>query len=344
MCWKDTGCAAFLNQHSHNTVTGAFTPPSLFILHPKVLPTLQCRLQSPVASLSFCTLSSDLGHYAYMQQLRQMPLQSSQNQAPGQNQLYWMLILTSSAKKRLPFPFLALEELLQNTPVCAATILLVRASHFLSLASCLLYMVPQLTGSSCQALMQRHHLPGPARHGYMLLLLFLLLKGEAKIAYGTCNAKIPGAFWPSRGMVFFIKLFPGSPLDLGNGKLALSKWTLPKYFCCAAGLVHWYAQGRQAGSCLGYQWHVLAENHHCMLLLIWLSLVPISKLAWLCLAWWSSRLRLWYPYHGAMAGQSCYKSFQGFIFSAELTPWLLEAFSNFFISVIHALGCYSFFK
>lgn len=57
----------------------------------------------------------------------------------------------------------------------------------------------------------------------MLSLLFLLLKGEAKIAHGTCNAKIPGAFWPAGGTVLFMKLFPGSPLDLGNGKLALSK-------------------------------------------------------------------------------------------------------------------------
>lgn len=71
--------------------------------------------------------------------------------------------------------------------------------------------------------MQPHHLPGPARHGDTLLLLFLLLKEEAKIADGTHNAKIPGAFWPAGGTVLFMKLFPGSPADLGNGKLALSE-------------------------------------------------------------------------------------------------------------------------
>lgn len=87
----------------------------------------------------------------------------------------------------------------------------------------------------------------------MLLLLFLLLKREAKIAHGACNAKIPGAFWPAHGMALFTKLFPGSPVDLGKGKLALSKRTAPKYSCREAGLVAWYAQGRQAGSCLEYQ-------------------------------------------------------------------------------------------
>lgn len=138
---------------------------------------------------------------------------------------------------------------------------------------------PWCTESWCQALMQPHHLPGPARHGYMLLLLFLLLRGAAKIAHGTCNAKIPGAFWPASGMVLFMKLFPGSPVDLGNGNLALSKWTAPKYSCCAAGLVSSYAQDRQAGSCLGCQWHVLAESHHCMLLLFRLCLILIAKLA-----------------------------------------------------------------
>jgi len=54
-------------------------------------------------------------------------------------------------------------------------------------------------------------------------------------------------------MVLFMKRFPGSTVDLGNGKLAPTKRTAPKYSCCAAGLVSWYAQGRQAGSCLGYQ-------------------------------------------------------------------------------------------
>lgn len=87
----------------------------------------------------------------------------------------------------------------------------------------------------------------------LLLLLFLLLKREAKIAHGTCNAKIPGAFWPACGMALLRKLFPGSPVDLGKGALALSKRTAPKYSCHEAGLVAWYAQGRQAGSCLEYQ-------------------------------------------------------------------------------------------
>lgn len=199
--------------------------------------------------------------------MQQMPLQSSQNQFPGQTQLYGAPTHISAGKS-LKFPFFALE-LLQNTPVFAGPCLPSPCG-------------PQWAGSWRQASVQPYPSPGPARHGHMLLLLllFLLLKREAKIAHGTCNAKIPGAFWPARGMALLTKLFPGSPVDLGKGTLALSKRTAPKYSCHEAGLVAWYAQGRQAGSCLEYQWHVLAENHHCMLSLIWLSfLVLIFELA-----------------------------------------------------------------
>lgn len=140
-CAVKTLACYFLYQHGHNKVASFIAPPSLPILHPKFLPPLQCRLQSPLASLSYWTLASNRGHYVYMQQLQQLPLQSSQNNVPGQNQLYWTPTHIGSAGKSLTFPFLALEKFLQKTPACAATILLVRASPLLPLASCLLYMV-----------------------------------------------------------------------------------------------------------------------------------------------------------------------------------------------------------
>lgn len=152
------------------------------------------------------------------------------------------------------------EVLAEHTCMCCKYFVGLR---FPFSAFCLLSSLcgPQRIEGWCQALMKPHHLPGSGKHRNTLLLLFLLLK--AKIAHGTCNAKIPGAFWPASGMVLLMKLFPMSPVDLGNEKLALSKWTAPKYSCCVAGLVSWYAEGRQAGSWLAYQWHVLAENHHC---------------------------------------------------------------------------------
>lgn len=122
--------ATFLYQHGHKKVASFFAPPSLSIFHPSFCLLFSAGLQH----LPFWTLASDLGCYVYMQQLQQMPLQSSQNQAPGQNQLRWTPIHISSAGKNLTFLFLALEKFLRNTPVCAATILLVRASHFLPLA------------------------------------------------------------------------------------------------------------------------------------------------------------------------------------------------------------------
>lgn len=153
-----------------------------------------------------------------MQQLLQMPLQSSQNQAPDQNQLYWTPIRISLAGKSLTFR--SLEKFLRNTPGCAATIprfpiFCLLPPAFSTWSPMNRKLMPTLDAATSFA--QSY------RHGYILLLLFLLLKGEAKIAHGTCNAKIPGAFWPASGMVLYMKLFPGSPVDLGNGKLSLSK-------------------------------------------------------------------------------------------------------------------------
>lgn len=118
--------------------------------HQKFLPTLQCRLQSSVASRSLWTLPSDLGHYVYMQQLQQMPLQSSQNQAPGQAQLYGAPTHRSSAGKNLTFPFLALE-LLQNTPL------------FVLLPACFLHVAH--SGQGAHARPQCSHILLPALPG-----------------------------------------------------------------------------------------------------------------------------------------------------------------------------------
>ena len=293
VCWKDTGVLPFSISMAINRVASFFAPPSLSIFHPKFLPTLQCRLQSPVASLSFWTPAS-CSNYSrcHCSSPEPIPRPKPAVLDTCTHQLCW-------EKLNISLPCLG-EVLAEHTCMCCNYFI---GPCFPFLVSCLLPSLcsPPWTGSGCQAWMQPRRSPVSARHGYTPFLLFLLLKGEAKIARGTCIAKIPEAFWPASGMALFMKLFPGSPVDLGNGKLALPKGTAPKYSCCVAGLVSWSAQGRQAGSCLGYWWHMLAENPHCTLALIWLCLVLISRLASACLGFWSSRLRLWYSYREATA-------------------------------------------